>query len=96
MLFFSGLEALQTSSKDALFFSGTRLFPSWPGNVRRRQEYGVSSLNIKFEPIYSFNLYSVMLAGRALQDVGLWVILSLVEIVLADLLSLSERYITFS
>ena len=35
---------------------------------------------------------STMLAGRALQGVGSGVILSLVEIVLADLVSLSERY----
>lgn len=33
-----------------------------------------------------------MLAGRAFQGVGSGVILSLVEIVLADLVSLSERY----
>ena len=35
-----------------------------------------------------------MLAGRAFQGVGSGVILSLVEIVLADLVSLSERYAT--
>jgi len=34
-----------------------------------------------------------MLAGRAFQGVGSGVILSLVEIVLADLIPLSERYV---
>ena len=34
-----------------------------------------------------------MLAGRAFQGVGSGVILSLVEIVLADLVPLSERYV---
>jgi MFS family permease len=35
---------------------------------------------------------STMLAGRAFQGVGSGVILSLVEIVLSDLVPLSERY----
>jgi hypothetical protein len=34
-----------------------------------------------------------MLAGRAFQGVGSGVILSLVEIVLADVVALSERYV---
>jgi MFS family permease len=34
---------------------------------------------------------SVMLAGRSFQGIGSGIILSLVEIVLADLVSLSER-----
>ena len=36
-----------------------------------------------------------MLAGRAFQGVGSGVILSLVEIVLADVVSLSERCVIF-
>jgi hypothetical protein len=36
---------------------------------------------------------STMLAGRAFQGVGSGVILSLVEIVLSDLVPLSERYV---
>lgn len=41
---------------------------------------------------HSGNACSTMLAGRAFQGVGSGVILSLVEIVLADLVSLSERW----
>ena len=37
---------------------------------------------------------STMLAGRAFQGVGSGVILSLVEIVVSDIVSLSERYVS--
>ena len=39
-------------------------------------------------------VHSIMLAGRAFQGAGSGVILSLVEIVLSDLVPLSERYVT--
>jgi len=42
------------------------------------------------------NNMNTMLAGRAFQGVGSGVILSLVEIILADLVPLSERWVSFS
>ena len=43
------------------------------------------------EKLNAMTDHSTMLAGRAFQGVGSGVILSLVEIVLADLVPLSER-----
>lgn len=53
-------------------------------------EYEVSRRGIG-DDFRSLYVCSTMLAGRAFQGVGSGVILSLVEIVLADLVSLSER-----
>ena len=63
------------------------------GAVRSCEGYEVSHPSLASWGAASSHADSVMLVGRAFQGVGSGIILSLVEIVQADLIPLSQRYV---
>jgi len=90
-----GLEALPMFSEEGqLCLEDSFFSPLVPQCVGLRRIWS-ESLNGASVRLILTQARSTMLAGRAFQGVGSGVILSLVEIVVADLVPLSERSVTF-